>query len=45
MYFTAETGYLPLEASDVSKGKSHQSEKQEDPHFVGETELATRQHL
>lgn len=36
---------LPLEASDVSQGNSHQSEKQEDPHVRSEVDLTAQQHL
>lgn len=36
---------LPLEASGFSKGNSHQSEQQEDPHVGSEVDSDAPQHL
>lgn len=36
---------LPLVASDVTQGNSHQSKKQEDLHVGSEADLAPGQHL
>lgn len=36
---------LPLKASDLSQGNSHQSEKQEDLHVGSEAEVSARQPL